>query len=130
MDDSSAIAGLSVEFEDPLAATTITIPDESGIVLTTTSSFSTLQGVGNLNNGQIGVGFGSIVTEGDIETVGVDSQITAAGTTTANSNFVANGPVSSAVGETGFLVHPHLPLVGVSIGMEREPQQNDSLANG
>ena len=35
-----------------------------------------------------------------------------------------------AVGETVFLLHPLLPLVGVSIWMERERQQNDSLANG
>ena len=36
-----------------------------------------------------------------------------------------------AVGESSFIMlHPPLPLVGVSIGMERERQQNDSLANG
>ena len=35
-----------------------------------------------------------------------------------------------AVGETVILLHPPLPLVGVSIAMERERQQNDSLANG
>ena len=35
-----------------------------------------------------------------------------------------------AVGETVILLHPPLPLVGVSIVMERERQQNDSLANG
>ena len=35
-----------------------------------------------------------------------------------------------AVGETVILLHPPLPLVGVPIGMERERQQNDSLANG
>ena len=35
-----------------------------------------------------------------------------------------------AVGETAMLLHPPLPLVGVSIAMERERQQNDSLANG
>ena len=33
-----------------------------------------------------------------------------------------------AVGETVILLHPPLPLAGVSIGMERERQQNDSLA--
>ena len=35
-----------------------------------------------------------------------------------------------AVGETVILLHPPLPLVGVSIAMERERQQNDSLADG
>ena len=30
-----------------------------------------------------------------------------------------------AVGETVILLHPPLPLVGVSIAMERERQQND-----
>ena len=36
----------------------------------------------------------------------------------------------AAVGETVILLHPPLPLVGVPIAMERERQQNDSLANG
>ena len=36
----------------------------------------------------------------------------------------------SRVGETVILLHPPLPLSGVSIRMERERQQNDSLANG
>ena len=35
-----------------------------------------------------------------------------------------------AVGETVILLHPPLPLVGVSIGMERGCHQNDSLADG
>ena len=35
-----------------------------------------------------------------------------------------------AVDETVILLHPALPLVGVSIVMERERQQNDSLVNG
>ena len=35
-----------------------------------------------------------------------------------------------APGETVILLHPPLPLVGVSIAMERERQQNDSLVNG
>ena len=35
-----------------------------------------------------------------------------------------------AVGETVILLHPIFPLVGVSIGMERGRQQNDSLADG
>ena len=36
----------------------------------------------------------------------------------------------SAVGETVILLHPSLSLIGVSIGMVRERQQNDSLADG
>ena len=35
-----------------------------------------------------------------------------------------------AVGETVILLHLPLPLVGVSIVMECERQQNDSLVNG
>ena len=35
-----------------------------------------------------------------------------------------------AVGETVILLHPPPPLVGVSIRMERERQQNGSLVNG
>ena len=35
-----------------------------------------------------------------------------------------------AIDETVNLLHPPLPLVGVSIVMERERQQNDSLVNG
>ena len=40
--------------------------------------------------------------------------------------------LSLAVGETVILLHPPLPLhvVGVSIAMEKERQQNDSLADG
>ena len=41
--------------------------------------------------------------------------------------FVA---ASVAVGETVILLHPPLPSVGVSIWMERERQQTDSLADG
>ena len=39
-------------------------------------------------------------------------------------------PARVAVDETVILLHPALPLVGVSIVMERERQQNDSLVNG
>ena len=35
-----------------------------------------------------------------------------------------------AVGETVILLQPPLPLVGVSIAMRRERQQNDSLGDG
>ena len=38
--------------------------------------------------------------------------------------------VDDLVGETAILLHPPLPLVGVSTVMERERRQNDSLANG
>ena len=40
------------------------------------------------------------------------------------------GEPGIAVDETVILLHPPLPLVGVSIVMERERQQNDSLVNG
>ena len=53
---------------------------------------------------------------------------------TAISNSLAGVVLTAspglAVGETVILLHPPLPLLGVSIGMERERQQNDSLANG
>ena len=39
-------------------------------------------------------------------------------------------PAGLAVGETVILLHPPLPFVGVSIVIEKECQQNDSLANG
>ena len=35
-----------------------------------------------------------------------------------------------AVDETVILLHPHLPLAGVSIVMNRERQHNDSLTDG
>ena len=38
--------------------------------------------------------------------------------------------VCTAVDETAILLHPLLPLVGISIVMERERQQLDSLADG
>ena len=41
-----------------------------------------------------------------------------------------DGPVAPAVGETAILLHPTPPLEAVSIGMERERQQNDRLADG
>ena len=37
--------------------------------------------------------------------------------------------IDLAVGEAVILLHPPPPLVGVSIGMERERHKNDSLAN-
>ena len=39
-------------------------------------------------------------------------------------------PAGLAVGETFILLHPPLPLVGVSIETLRECQQNDSLTDG
>ena len=43
---------------------------------------------------------------------------------------LGRGRCHLAIGETVILLHPLLPLVGVSIGMESERQQNDSLADG
>ena len=45
-------------------------------------------------------------------------------------SVVGNVAAIAAVGETAILLHPPLPLVGVSIAMERERPQNDSLADG
>merc|ERR550514_2326413 len=61
---------LTLHFEDPSASQEITFPDETGTVLTNTSSFSTLTSVGALSSGSIVPGFGSIVTQNNIETVG------------------------------------------------------------
>ena len=41
-----------------------------------------------------------------------------------------SGRADLAVDETFILLHPAVPLVGVSIVMERERQENDSLVNG
>ena len=53
---------------------------------------------------------------------------------TAISNSLAGVVLTAspglAVGETVILLHPPLPLLGVSIGMERGCQQNDSIADG
>ena len=46
------------------------------------------------------------------------------------TNRMSSNAVILAIGETVILLHPPLPLVGVSIVMERERQQNDSLADG
>ena len=45
-------------------------------------------------------------------------------------NSSRTGASNLAPDETVILLHPPLPLVGVSIAMERERQQNDSLARG
>ena len=42
----------------------------------------------------------------------------------------AGGRLNQSLTRTVILLHPPLPLVGVSIVMERERQQNDSLVNG
>jgi hypothetical protein len=89
MDDVTLV----LRFEDPATSSVITFPDESGTVLTTASSFSTLAAVGELASGAIAEGFGSVSTASDIRTVGDTSSITAAGTVTSQSNFVANGHV-------------------------------------
>ena len=39
-------------------------------------------------------------------------------------------PSTVAVGETVFLLHPPLPMLGVSTGLKRTYHQNDSLADG
>ena len=49
---------------------------------------------------------------------------------TKASDQTSSDSAEVAVGETVILLHPLLPSAGVSIGMEKERQQNDSLANG
>lgn len=83
---------LTLHFEDPSASQEITFPDETGTVLTNTSSFSTLTSVGALSSGSIVPGFGTIVTTNNIETVG-SGTITSGGSFTAMGDFVANGDV-------------------------------------
>ena len=48
----------------------------------------------------------------------------------ANAAPTRQGGPSLAVDETVILLHPPLPLAGVSIVMERERQHDDSLVNG
>ena len=49
---------------------------------------------------------------------------------TARASPAGRLPAGLAVDETVILLHPRLPLVGVSIVMERGCHQNDSLVNG
>ena len=44
--------------------------------------------------------------------------------------MASDGVARMAVCETVILLHPPLPLVGISIGIKRGCHQNDSLANG
>jgi hypothetical protein len=81
---------LGLEFEDPAALSTIVIPDESGVVLTSVSSFSDLTNVGLLASGSIEEGFGSIITA---ESISTSTNMASAGTATANSNFIAKATV-------------------------------------
>ena len=48
----------------------------------------------------------------------------------APKSFASVSSTRLAVGETVILLQPPLPLLGVSIAMERGCQQNDSLADG
>ena len=82
---------MSLQFEDPTKPQTITMPSESGIVLTTASQHSTLSRVGALTVGSIGEGFGNIQTSSDIETT---DTLSVAGSFTANNAFHANGDVT------------------------------------
>ena len=50
--------------------------------------------------------------------------------TMAEPLVVMDPPHPSRTGETVILLHPPLPLVGVSIVMETGCQQNDSLVRG
>ena len=82
---------LSVRFEDPQSSTTITIPDESGTIMTTATAFSQLEGVDSLVAGQIAQGFGSITTSKNIMTT---AAVSSAGTVRAESGFHANAAIT------------------------------------
>lgn len=94
---------LTLHFEDPSVSQEIVFPDETGTVLTNTSSFSTLTAVGALSSGSIVPGFGTIVTTNNIETVGAGT-ITSGGMFTAMGDFVANGDVYLGDEETDEII--------------------------
>merc|ERR1711871_933845 len=91
-DDNSDGTALTLRFTDPTEPRIITFPEETGIVLTSTSAESALEIVGELTAGSIVPGFGSIVTTNNIETVG-SGTITAGGQFTATSDIDCQGSV-------------------------------------
>ena len=70
--------------------------------------------------------FVEVVSEAAAEAAAVGQQLAGQ----PEQHIVSESEVDVAVGETVILLHPLLPLVGVSIWMERGCQQTDSLANG
>jgi hypothetical protein len=91
-DANSDGTALTLRFTDPTEPRIITFPEETGIVLTSTSAESALEIVGELTAGSIVPGFGSIVTTNNIETVG-SGTITAGGQFTATSDIDCQGSV-------------------------------------
>ena len=91
-DANSDGTALTLRFTDPTEPRIITFPEETGIVLTSTSAESSLEIVGELTSGSIVPGFGSIVTTNNIETVG-SGTITAGGQFTATSDIDCQGDV-------------------------------------
>ena len=91
-DANSDGTALTLRFTDPTAPRIITFPEETGIVLTSTSASSSLEIVGELSQGSIVPGFGSIVTTNNIETVG-SGTITSGGAFTATSDIDCQGNV-------------------------------------
>ena len=73
---------------------------------------------------RVGCTFGSLLSDRNVEDAQAFPEI-------RYMNEGASGRWASvAIGETVILLHTPLPLAGGSIEMERERQQNDSLANG
>ena len=81
-------------FPRPAADRSITFPDETGTILTSVSTFSSLEAVGTLTKGSIATGFGKITTGSDISTT---AKITAGGTLTASSNAELGSSKTDAI---------------------------------
>ena len=62
-------------------------------------------------------------------TISREFTVTRTGRRWSTRSLWSRSPAAAAVDETVILLHPPLPLVGVSTGMEREVQQNDGLAD-
>jgi hypothetical protein len=91
-DANSDGVGLTLRFTDPSQPRIITFPEETGTVLTTSSTQSSLTTVGELRGGSIVPGFGSIKTSNNIETVG-SGTITAGGAFTVMGDMDCQGNV-------------------------------------
>ena len=89
VDHPLAAGDLTLTFPRTSSDITIAFPNEAGTVLTSASSFSSLQEVGALSKGSIVQGFGSITTANDISTTG-SGKITASGALVARSSVQVN----------------------------------------
>jgi len=111
-DASTDGSGLTLQPIDPSVAHTIIFPQLSASILTSTSSRSGLQSVRQLglgcnsrsvSCGSIANGFGSVVTTGDIETVG-SGAINAGAKFTASANTNSHGRSTLGSSETDIVV--------------------------